>query len=125
VEIPADYQLGALTLPAPGGGPIGTASFVAGTPDRPLYVIAWYPAARRGAAPATYLAPAGQRVQVAGLRRNFGWPAGMLDRIAAAPRGLGADSRSVLREAGLHDDAIDALVRAGFVGISGERPLRP
>lgn len=84
-KVPADYRLGAIALPDPGGAPIGTTSFTAGTPDRPLIVTAWYPAARAGGSRAPYLSPAEQTVQAAGLRRNFVWPAGMLDRIVAVP----------------------------------------
>lgn len=78
---PADYRLGPVALPKPGGKyAVGTMRFELARADgTPLPVVAWYPAAP-GSAPDAPYAPADEHaVSLSALRTMFRWPAATLD----------------------------------------------
>jgi dienelactone hydrolase len=91
---PPDYTLKTFALPEPGGPyAVGTLSFavpVAGAD--PLRVVAWYPAQSASGPGVPYLSAAEQRVQAPAIARNFGWPAGILNAVAALPTHSHADA---------------------------------
>jgi predicted dienelactone hydrolase len=84
---PADYELGRLQFPAPGGQyPIGTRVLTIEVPGSPaLEVIAWYPAGAAHGERAPYFTKAEREIEIPSILRNFRWPSKLLDNVALEP----------------------------------------